>query len=86
MLCVPFFSADGKVDAMDNMFERYFLGRLPRREFDEWVHCFRVLMEKLGRVARTKREANRVGMYISHELRREVRIRQGKEREKGPGL
>jgi hypothetical protein len=64
---------------MDKEFERDILGRLTRREFDEWVHCFRVLMEKLGKVARTKREANRMGMYMTHELRRIVRIRQRKE-------
>jgi len=65
---------------MDKTFERDILGRLSWREFEDWVHCFRVLVEKLGRVATTKREANRVGMYINHELRRVVRIRQGKER------
>jgi|WetSurMetagenome_2_1015567.scaffolds.fasta_scaffold532202_1 hypothetical protein len=67
---------------MDKTFERDILGRLSWREFEDWVHCFRVLVEKLGRVATTKREANRVGMYINHELRRVVRIRQGKERRK----
>jgi hypothetical protein len=77
---LPFF-ADGKDAAMDKKFERDILGRLSRREFEDWVHCFRVLMEKLGRVATTKREANRVGMYITHELRRVVRIKQGKERQ-----
>lgn len=66
---------------MDHGFERDILGRLTRREFDEWVHGFRVLMEKLGRVANTKREANRMGMYITNELRRVVRIKQWKDGE-----
>ncbi len=54
----------------------------------DWVYCFRVLMENLGRVANTKREANRMGMYITNELRRVVRIKQWKggegQREKEP--
>ncbi len=65
--------------AKDKGFEQAILGKLTRREFDEWVHCFRVLMEKLGKVASTKREANRMGMYITNELRRNVRIKQWKE-------
>ena len=67
---------------MDKSFERDILGRLTRREFDEWVHCLRVLLQKLGTVLRTKREANRMGMFMTHELRRIVRIRQGREEEK----
>jgi hypothetical protein len=79
--CAPYFIADGKDAAMDKEFQKDILGRLSRREFEDWTHCFRVLMEKLGKVARTKREANRVGMYITHELRRVVRIKQWKEGE-----
>jgi len=65
--------------AKDENFEKDILGRLTKRDFDEWVRCFRVVMEKLGRVANTKREANRMGMYITNELRRVVRIKQWKE-------
>ncbi len=61
--------------------EKDILGRLTKRDFDEWVRCFRVVMEKLGRVANTKREANRMGMYITNELRRVVRIKRWKEGE-----
>ncbi len=64
--------------AKDEGFEKDILGRLTRRDFEEWVRCFRVMMEKLGRVANTKREANRLGMYITNELRRVVRIKQRK--------
>ncbi len=67
--------------AKDEGFEKDILGRLTKRDFDEWVRCFRVVMEKLGRVANTKREANRMGMYITNELRRVVRIKQWKEGE-----
>ncbi len=67
--------------AKDQGFEQDILGRLTKRDFEEWVRCFRVVMEKLGRVANTKREANRMGMYITNELRRVVRIKQWKEGE-----
>ena len=67
--------------AKDDGFEKDILGRLTKRDFEEWVRCFRVVMEKLGRVANTKREANRMGMYITNELRRVVRIKQWKEGE-----
>jgi hypothetical protein len=39
-------------------------------------------MEKLGKAVTTKREANRMGMYITNELRRVVRIKQWKEHHK----
>jgi|WetSurMetagenome_2_1015567.scaffolds.fasta_scaffold460406_1 hypothetical protein len=67
--------------AKDQGFEKDILGRLTKRDFEEWVRCFRVVMEKLGRVANTKREANRMGMYITNELRRVVRIKHWKEGE-----
>jgi hypothetical protein len=67
--------------AKDEGFEKDILGRLTQRDFEEWVRCFRVVMEKLGKVANTKREANRMGMYITNELRRVVRIKQWKEGE-----
>ena len=37
--------------AKDENFEKDILGRLTKRDFDEWVRCFRVVMEKLGRMA-----------------------------------
>ncbi len=64
---------------MDKGFERDILGRLTRRELREWEHWLRVLLERLVKIVHTRRELNRMVMYIQWKLRIMVKINQLEE-------